>query len=179
MKSIRDLQELVWLQPHATQRVFELRAGEEVLGSLRWESSFGSLADARAEEVHWTFKRTGFFSPQITIRLSGSDANLAVFTPNWKGEGVLDFSGGKCFRWLGIGFWRSQWAFARSSGEHLLELEPKTAFFKRTAVVKVTPDGRQTSELPLLVILGWYLMVLRSDDDASVAASTAVICSAT
>ena len=38
MNPIRDFstQELVWLQPHATQRAFELRTGEEVLGSLRW-----------------------------------------------------------------------------------------------------------------------------------------------
>lgn len=175
MKNVHEIKtgELIWVQPHATERTFELRSAEEVLGTLRWNSSFGSLADAVAADGHWTLKRTGFFNPQITIRDYKSDSNLAVFTPNWKTEGVLEFSAKQCFRWVGIGFWRSQWAFTKAGGEHLIDFEPHSSFLKRSAAVKVTPEGLQIAELSLLILIGWYLIVLRSDDDASAAA---VIC---
>ena len=178
MRNIRDVRtaELVWTQPHATKRAFELRSGEEVLGTLRWNSSFGSLAEGLAADGHWTFKRTGFFSPQITVRPHNSESNLAVFTPNWKAEGVVQYAAGQSFRWVGIGFWRSQWAFAKVSGERLMDFVPHASFLKRSADVKVTPEGFQIAELSLLVLMGWYLMLLRADDDA---ATSAAICAAT
>jgi len=178
MKSVHEINagEFIWMQPHATQRAFELRAGEELLGGLRWNSSFGSLADAEAADGHWTFKRTGFFNPQITIRALQSETNVAVFTPNWKAEADLQFSDGACFHWQGVGFWRSQWAFTSDGGEPLVNMEPKTSFLKRSASVKATPAGLQTRELSLLILLGWYLLLLRSDDDAAAAAA---ICAAT
>src|SRR5262245_33500051 len=42
MRSIRDHADetLVWTQPRALKRVYELRAGTAVLGSLRWEKAF-------------------------------------------------------------------------------------------------------------------------------------------
>ena len=82
---------------------------------------------------------------------------------------------GKRYRWQGFGFWRSQWAFTNISGEHLIDFEPHSSFLKQTAAVKVAPEGLRIPELSMLVLLGWYLMVLRSDDD--VAAAAAVICS--
>ena len=172
MKNIRDIKtgEFLWVQLHAMERVFELRSAEEVVATLRWNSTFGSLADAVAADGHWTFKRTGFFRPQITIRACKSDSNLAVFTPNWNAEGALEFSTGKSFRWTGTGFWRSQWAFSKANGERLIDFEPHASFVKKSAVVKVTPEGFQFAELSLLILIGWYLMLLRSDDDASAAA---------
>ena len=177
MKNVREIErgELVWMQPHLTERSFELRSGEDILGTLTWNSSFGSLADAWAADGHWTFKRTGFFAPRITIRTHQSDTNVGVFVPNWKGEGVLELSDGKCFRWMGLGFWRSHWRFTKSSGEHLIDFEPHSSFLKKTAAVKVTPAGLELPLLSMLILLGWYLMILRSDDDS--AAAAAAICS--
>ena len=163
------------MQPRALQRAYELRSGEEILGDLRWNTQSGSLAEAEAGDGHWTFKRTGFFHPQITIRTQQSDSNIAAFIPNWNAEGALEFCDGKCYQWKGTGFWRSQWAFTSSRGEHLVDFEPHSSFLKQTAAVKVTPAGFQIPELSLLVLLGWYLLILRAEDDA---ASAAVICMA-
>ena len=162
---------LIWTQAQATLRAFELKTGAEVVGTLRWASSFGSLADAVAADGHWTFKRIGFLSPQISVRLHGSDANLARFKPQWTGDGGLEFPSGQCFRWSGSGLWRSRWSFTNVSGERLVDFEPCDSFFKTSASVKITPTGREMAELSLLVLLGWYLMLLRSDDDTAVAAS--------
>jgi hypothetical protein len=175
MKQIREITSdtLTWVQPHARERLFELRSGEGVVGSLRWVNRFGSLADAVAASGHWTFKRIGFFRPQITVREQGSEANLATFTPQWAGDGILQFSTDQCFRWTGKGFWRSRWSFTNVAGEPLVYFEPCDTLLKKSAAVKVAAEGLRVAELSLLILMGWYLMLLKSEDDA---ASAAVIC---
>jgi len=177
VKSISEFKnaELVWSQPRALDRAYELRSGAEILGTLQWKSGFGSLADATAAEGQWTFKRMGFFNPRITARAPGSESNLAVFTPNWKSEGPLEFASGQAFGWMAVGFWRAQWAFGKANGEHLVDFEPHASFLKKSAVVKIAPDAFSLPELSLLILMGWYLILLRSDDDASAATAFSVV----
>lgn len=170
-----NCRELKWIQPRAMKRAYELQSGKDILGRLQLETISGSLAKAESADGRWTFKRTGFFSPQITIRALGSDSNLAVFSPNWKGGGLLTFSDGTRLQWESDGFWRSRWAFALETGERLVEFEPVVSFLKTSAAVKVTRAGLAKSCFSLLILLGWYLMVLRADDDAG-AATVAVLC---
>ena len=61
--------ELRWVQPSVRQSAYELRAGDEVVAALRWHKACGSLADATTEDRHWTFKRTGFWHPRVTVRV--------------------------------------------------------------------------------------------------------------
>ena len=64
-----------------------------------------------AADGHWTFKRTGFFNPRITVRLNGHDTDLALFKPQWTGGGVLEFYSGPRLLWGSSGFWRTHWSF--------------------------------------------------------------------
>ena len=173
-----NCRELKWVQPRSMKRAYELRSGEEVFGRLQWETKSGSLAQAESANGRWTLKRTGFFNPQITVRTPGSDSNFAVFCPNWKGGGLLTFSDGARLHWASDGFWHSRWAFVRETGVRLVEFEPELSFLKTSAVVKVTREGLATPGFSLLIFLGWYLMVLRADDDAA-GAAVIVACAAT
>ena len=95
MRAIRDITEqgLHWTQPSTFNREYELRAGDEVVATLGWQKTGGSLALARSTEGNWTFKRSGFLSPRVTVRLAGSETEVAVFKPSWRGEGTLAFHG--------------------------------------------------------------------------------------
>ena len=172
MRSIRELsgQPLRWAQPGAFTREYELRAGDEVLATLRWQKTFGSLALAAAADGTWTFKRSGFLSPQVTVRLPGSEADVAVLRPGWRGEGALELSAGRRYPWRNTSFWRSEWAFADVAGEPLVQFKPEFAFFKQAAEVTVDPRAAPLPDLSLLTLLGWYLMVLMSEDAAAGAA---------
>lgn len=177
MKNLRESlpEGLVWMQPQALVRAYELKAGEEVVGNLQWIKSTGSLADAVAADGHWTFKRIGFFSPRISVRVHGQDTDSAVFQPQWTGGGMLEFPSGPRLAWGSSGFWPSRWLFRNASGEPLVEYEPCDSLLKRAAAVKGTPAGLAMAELSLLVLLGWYLMLLEADDGGAVAASVACI----
>src|ERR1039457_7428043 len=68
--------------------------GREI-ATLRFESSCGSLATGECGQARWTFKRTGFLSPKISVREAGSETNIALFTPGWMGSGWVVFSSGR------------------------------------------------------------------------------------
>ena len=67
MKNVRDFagsDDLTWTQPKALKQAFELRAGEDVVGTLEFRNSFGSFATGESADGRWTFKRQGFFRPR-------------------------------------------------------------------------------------------------------------------
>jgi hypothetical protein len=45
--------------------------------------------------------------------------------------------------------------------------------FKTQAIVDVEPQGQAVADFALLVLLGWYLMILHQDDAAAGAAAAA------
>ncbi len=98
MKNIAELigRELEWVQPSAWKMQYELRAGEEIVATLRFRSSFGSFATAESADGCWTFKRVGFWQTRVTIRGCGSDMDIAMFKNNtWSGGGTLELPDGR------------------------------------------------------------------------------------
>jgi hypothetical protein len=172
MRAIHEVaaQTLRWTQPSALSREYELHAGDEVLATLRWQKTFCSLALAESADGAWTFKRSGFLSPKVTVRVPGSDTEVGVLKPGWRGEGTLRLADGRGYQWVNTSFWRSEWAFANESGESLIHFKPEVAFIKQAAEVKVEPRAVAVSDLPLLTVLGWYLILLLSEDAAGAAA---------
>jgi hypothetical protein len=172
MRTIRDVagEALRWAQPSAFKREYELRAGDEALATLRWQKTFGSLAVAASADGAWTFKRSGFLSPKVTVRRPGAEAEVAVLKPGWRGEGTLELAAGRRYQWRNTSFWRSEWAFTDEAGEPLVQFTPEFAFFKQAAEVKVETRAGSIPDLSLLTLLGWYLMVLMSEDAGAAAA---------
>ena len=70
-------QELLWRQTHALKQEYALRAGDEVLATLRWQKPFGSLALAKTAEGGWTFKRSGFWQPRVTAAAGAAGGGAA------------------------------------------------------------------------------------------------------
>ena len=156
---------LVWTQPKTLRREYQLARGEELVGWLRFEKSFGSLASAEVASQGWTFKREGFFHPRATVRTPGSDANLAVFRPNWSGTGAVEFSGGRMIRWHRTGFWKSGWSFLERDDRPLLHFKQHTGLMKISALLE--SESPTEPELPLLAALGWYLLLLNAEDESA------------
>jgi hypothetical protein len=170
---------LHWTQPETFQRHFLLGTEGAPLGSLRFASAFGSLADAQWGESRWTFKRVGFLNPRITVREAGQDSNLAVFTPKFWGDGWCEFAGGGRFHWKAANFWGTSYGFLDDQERPLFKVSPGIegetlrGFFKSQATVVLAPHPQRLAELPVLVLLGWYLMILHREDAATTAATTA------
>ena len=178
MKSITEAlySQPQWVQPRAAQNRFELRSGEDLFAEIEFPKWYGSLANAAAAGARWTFKRVGFFNPRVTVRSEGSETDLAVFRPKWTGtEGTTQLAGGAAYTWKTANFWATEYAWLDAAGEPLIlykqgiEASWLADLFKTQARVEIQPSAQGLPELALLVILGWYLIVLKQQDDASIA----------
>jgi hypothetical protein len=165
--------ELRWVQPHALQREFELRAGEDTVATLMFRSTFGSLAAAQAGERRWTFKRVGFWRSHVTVRVEGQDTDLAVYHNNtWTAGGTLVFADGRAYR-ANSNFWQTTFQFSNASDQALVRFTKVGGMFHLSCDVQVEPAGATLTELPWLVALGCYLVVKMRDDAAGGAGASA------
>lgn len=164
--------ELKWTQPHALKMEYELRADDELAATLRFKSSFGTLATAESADGCWTFKRIGFWQTKVTVRACGSDTDLAVFKNNtWNNGGTLEFPGGRKI-FASLNFWATRYEFTTEADELLLRYTKIGGLVHFSARVEIQPHAAALPELPWLVMLGWYLPVMVYRDAAVTVAAT-------
>ena len=173
MKSLGKFagQELQWQKPTKGDRTWKLVADGETLATLRREKILGTLCTAEAAGRRWTFKRTGFFRVHVTVRPEGSEIDEAQFHPRWHGGGDLILTDGLRFDWSSKSFWRQEWAFTEGGANELLRY--RCGLTMSRGRVTLSPAGARCRELPLLVVLGWYLLILMADDAAAAGAAAA------
>ena len=158
---------LRWSQPSALRMHYELRAGADLVATLRWRGMFGTLATAESGDGSFTFKRVGFFQNRATIRAAGAETDLAVFrNSTWTGGGELTFATGRKFL-ATTALWSQRLEFTTESEAPLVRFR-YGGVFRRTADVEVEEAARELPELPLLVLFGWYLLVMLEQDSAAV-----------
>jgi len=166
-----------WSQPKALERTYELRDDSRLFGTLSFLKPLGSLAEASLAAGDWTFKRVGFFRPRVTVRRRGQEEDVAVYQPKgWGAEGELQFAAGRSYQWTSANFWATRFNFVDGAGRTVVAFKPGAEdskwsdFFKFQALVEIDPSAARLEDLPLLVSLGWYLMILHHQDTASAGA---------
>jgi hypothetical protein len=173
MRSLYELsgEELRWVKPKWLKRQYALRAGEEVVATL--VRSGGSGAIGEWSGGRYRFSQKGWFNPRILV---GDDdatdamAPLATFT---RRGGVLTLTDGRTLFWVKPSFWRSRRVWS-DGAVTLIEFDPASGY--ASPQVTITKEGARLTELPLLLLLGEYLIVrAREETDAASAATTATI----
>jgi hypothetical protein len=162
-KGASDLH-LYWVQPSMFERHFELHSDNSLLGVLDFgtpSTAVGTLVTEGSAMESWTFKGAGiFFKAHVTIRNGREDEDLAVYRHKFLGDGWVDLAKGKRFYWKSTSFWGTQWSLFNSRQELLFVLKPKLFdLLKVQADVEVGTQWLDLEELPLLLMLGWYLRV--------------------
>jgi hypothetical protein len=167
MKKIVSLasQPLKWEQPRAFKMEYNLRAGDELVATLNFRSLFGSLATGQSADGCWTFKRVGFWQTRATIRACDSEDDIASYRNNtWSCGGTLELVDGQ--KILGTtNFWQTKFGFERESGEKLIQFT-NGGLIHISAIVEVLPEGLSIRQLPWMVMLGWYLVIMMHHDAA-------------
>jgi hypothetical protein len=157
--------QLSWFHPVEEKREYVLRSTGGDVAVLRWEKESGTLARGESSSGQWTFKRVGFFQPQITARAHNSTEDFAKFEPGSAGGGVVHLSNGHIFRWSS-NVWRGEWSWVNAAGERGIRFRRDFAMDRREGTVEITPKALPDREVPLLVLLGWYLIILFAEDAA-------------
>ena len=175
---------LFWEQPKAFQSRFLLIAGDDIYGELDFSSGFSTSAQAVSIEDRWIYKRVGLLSTRVIIRRAGSESDLAVYSPRWSGTaGEIRFTTGEQYQWRVDNFWASKYVLSGDDGLVMITYlsgsrdRKLSNIFKQQAQVVIASEAWQLSYLPILISLGWYLVILHIEDSSAVAvtASTAVL----
>ena len=169
----------LWTQPKATSRIFELHRHDEPFGTLEFRSMWGTLAWSKDPIQNWSFKRVGFLTPHITVRMPDFDSDYALFDPKVFGGGMLHTPDGRPYRWEPLNNWHTKWRFTDKKGVAILSFEQDSEEFKLSelftiqAAVTVETNRITNLEFSMLVNLGFYLVVLNSMDSSAAAAAAA------
>jgi hypothetical protein len=95
----------------------------------------------------------------------GSSAPVATLTHRWR-RGELESRLGPRAEWRSRNFFGTRWGFAGGDGAGLLEFDRKAFVFYPRGGVSVSHVALRRPDLPLLVVLGWYLVVMSWRDTA-------------
>ncbi|HEY3570429.1 MAG TPA: hypothetical protein VGP73_21040 [Thermoanaerobaculia bacterium] len=166
---------LSWQQPQAFKCAYELRAGDELLGALRKTRKFGAAMEAEIGGTRYTFEPAGFFRSRVTVREAGAAGEPAVFQSGFCGGGQLLLPDGRSYRWKMTSFWGSRWTFLDDSDRPLVSLRPRNRVFRTGSEVEIAPGALRMPELPVLVLLGWYLLLRINQESAAAAAVIAAV----
>ena len=172
--AVADLDALRWSRSGEAHS-YQLTAGSDVVATLHWTKSVGTLATAEAEGTHWTLKRSGFLAPMVSVRDAANGKDLAVLHVHLNNS-LLQLSGGATYRWTRTGFWIPAWEFQDPTGAELVNFEPVREEGRlQGGLMEVAASARASPDLLLLLVLGWYFIVQSWIEDEAVAASRAIL----
>jgi hypothetical protein len=158
------LASLSWSQINS--REYQLRGDGRVLGVLRIDDSFDSSMTGEIGARRWTFKRTGLIRISVRVYAECDGADCATLVQSGAGEYIVSFPDGQSLRWKQTNNQRRQeWGFFDCDGTALIVFVPMVADSGYQARVKVSTAGHALSNLDLLLLLGWYVLVSKYRDD--------------
>ncbi len=176
---------LYWTQPTVLTRSYELHAnspGSEItVARLCFEHPFGSLAEGQTTTGWWCFRRRGFFESVVTVSSRGCNETVAAYRPHWTGTRGEITTGQGIYTFRTANLWGSRYEIRNEEDEPLITYRSGcpdaglSSFFKSQSTVTFTEAGTAEPLIDLLVVAGWYLIVLSRDDVAAITATSSVI----
>jgi hypothetical protein len=151
---------LHWVSLGRGQGVYELRAGDEVVGTLRRVKLPGSLCVLDTADGTWTCKRSSRLAAAVTVRVAGEETNYAVFTHHWPTTGTLDLGNGRKFRWHAAHRRQRFWKWTDASNRWVVRLTQEGESPAPVARVDLAPGAGDLPDISLLITLGWYVALL-------------------
>ena len=179
MKAIREAagQDLQWRGNKVglfAEEEFELRAGDEILALLHAREKGADWTRGEAADGRWALQSRNIGSGEVlVITEPDSQAEIAVVKRGRKhglfqrDNDYLAFSDGRIVMWKKVSQWHDEWDWVDSNGGPLMH-------FQRGHHVVIESLAFALPELSLLVIVGWYLMILQEEAKKKAAVTAAV-----
>jgi hypothetical protein len=179
MKSIASaVTTLEW--KHTERQRYELVAENDLYAVMNCESPYDLSATALTIDDTWYFRCMRLLDSRYTVRSGQEREEIAFYTPVKSGHGVLQFTNGKAFI-LRLPFSNSSlhhfqrtWIWQDENGMDLVTFVPQANSwyndYRRETRVILSPIAHSVTEIPLLAVLGWYIILLHHDDEDAVLA---------
>jgi len=158
--------EIAWQQLPGLRSQFELRWGDDLVATMKLPKMLSSAAVFQCEEGSWTIERVGFLSSKTVVRAATSETEVATFTARaWKGGGIVELSEGRKLQ-LRMNIWKSTFEWVTDEGESIVQMKGR-GFLKYFVDVRMERSALKWPELPWLVALMFYQMIMMRRDSAA------------
>lgn len=160
-----DRTALRWLRTSENPMAFDLASGDARVARLRWARHGASLTTAELATETWTLKRGGFLNPRVTVRVAGSEMNVARLSAHLSSHRI-EVRGGHSYALHRAGLLVPAWKVSTDAGVEILHIEPVREGRKlEGGAVLASPAGVASPDLPLLAVVSWYFIVLAWFED--------------
>jgi hypothetical protein len=158
---------LSWRQPQASRRYFELVSEDRTLAALRFPKLTGTLAEAQADGTSYTFKRSGFLRPKVTIRKAPFDQDIGVVNMSRRGDGEVDMINGRRYVIRRPSVWSFRWQVFDESDGLMADVRSRSGLLRLEGKADITEKGALSADMLLLLVLEWYIMALIRRDSST------------
>lgn len=156
-------------QPSARRKEYELRADNQLVGTLQWPKMFRALCVAETADGAWTFRQEGLINSRVIARATDSGQDVLVYRRKWTGMlGTMEHIDGREFGMKMPGWWGDRFALVKKppQGEdvELLSVKINFTFLRGSADVATQPTLAQTEDAALLAMFSCYLVLMTYEE---------------
>lgn len=162
MKNLSELagEILVIHQPSVWKSFYELKHGEEVLGTILSKGFFGRTVIFKIDKDEWEIYSPSFWKSEIAIRQTGYELPYAKFKrEGFKSGGIVKMYKGEQLK-LEYKLFKGGYNIQTLSGEHLVTFKEKVSFKERTQL-QIERKSELLDKYPWVIALAWQIMMQR------------------
>lgn len=157
---------LTWKETSLLGREYQLLDDNVAVATLRFPRWFRASAVAESPDGTWTFRRLGFLPRRAAVRAGDADKDLAVFKSALLPlSGTVELADGHRYQ-ISSNFWHTGCVVKTETDQELIRYSRIWRFFRMGSTVEILPAAKDLEQLPWLVMLTWYLLVMRHRDAA-------------
>jgi hypothetical protein len=151
--------DLVWVRTGAFSRRHVLMCENRPVATLTLHGWLRSHAVAETAAGRYLIRSVDWFGRRIVVQSADRDREIARYQGGWLGSGRVVFDRGDELLWRTVHFWGRVSAFMREDREPLVTFVPRLVGLRRQCTLRIDREGHRLSGLPVLVVLGWMLML--------------------
>lgn len=160
-----------WVRTKERGEHYQLLVDDQQVASLRWTSQWrNDKAQADIPTGSFRFERQGFWSQRIIIYDQYSEER-GIYVPRWTGSGRLELSSGDVYIWKPRGWMGGRYEWLNKDEKPLIDFAVRKGWFKMSTELGFLATGIKPENVDLLVVFGWYLVILASKDAAAASAA--------
>jgi hypothetical protein len=166
-----DYNHLMWKQMGFGVRDFELMSGEDLVARLYWPKWLSDYAVAECGDGRWGLDRVGFFRDRGVAMDVSTKIEVASVTFNWVGDSEIALPNDRRYQLFKTGILSNNWTLADENEDTIFEMKEGMRWFKHDAQIDLQVGAIMMPDLPLLLMLSWYLAYMQLQDAAAAVAA--------
>lgn len=160
-----------WTQPKALRSRWELRADGACIATLEGSGVFGRRVQVTLADGAFVLESPALeafrLRPQVRARRADPAEDLARAQMGWFGHATITLPRGETLLWRRESFWIPRFALMTPDQLPLVHLRPRVRWMRLEGEIALEDAVRRRTDLPVLLALGWYLMLRHVRHQAS------------